>query len=451
MGKYFGTDGFRGLAGVGVTSAQAFKTGRFLGWYFGSAKGKKCRAVIGKDTRISSYTLEYALAAGITASGGDAYIMHVTTTPSVSFVTRCEGFDCGIMISASHNPFYDNGIKLMNCRGEKMEDGVLNLIEDYIDDRLFIGGAAYKIPFVSGEKMGKTVDYIAGRNRYIGHLIALSTVSYKGVKVGLDCANGASYKIAQSVFEALGATVYLIGAEPNGLNVNDGVGATHPEALQNLVRENRLDIAFAFDGDADRCICCDERGNIIDGDGIMYVFARWLKERGELIGDRIVATVMSNSGLAASLENCGVKCERCAVGDRFVYEKMCESGAVLGGEQSGHIILGKYETTGDGLVTAIMLMEALIEGKGTASSLMRGLTLFPQRSVSVKVKDKFSAMRNPLFVKLTEELRADAAGRGRIIVRPSGTEEVIRIMAEFATEEECENCCSRLERALIGA
>ncbi|MDE6373989.1 MAG: phosphoglucosamine mutase, partial [Clostridia bacterium] len=381
-GKYFGTDGFRGRAGETITSEQAFKVGRFLGWYY-TAKGGRCRVVIGKDTRLSSYTLEYSIAAGVSASGGDAYIMHVTTTPSVSFVTRCEGFDCGIMISASHNDYLDNGIKLVNSRGEKLERGVLNLIEDYIDGKLFIGGAPFPVPYAKGDRIGRTVDFAAGRNRYIGHLISLSVCSFKGVKVGLDCANGSSYKIARSVFDALGATVYQIGAEPNGVNVNDGCGSTRPAALSALVRDNALNVGFAFDGDADRCICVDERGKIVDGDGIMYASARYLKEKGELLGDRIVATVMSNGGLKEGLEKDGIAVEECAVGDSFVYRKMCDCGAVLGGEQSGHIIFGKLESTGDGLVTALMIMEAMIEKGGPLSELVRGFNKTPQMTVSV--------------------------------------------------------------------
>ncbi len=417
-----------------------------MGWYY-SAKGGKCRAVIGKDTRLSSYMLEYALAAGITSSGGDAYIMHVTTTPSVSFVTRCDGFDCGVMISASHNPYHDNGIKLVNSRGEKMDRGVLNLIEDYIDDRLFIGGAPFKVPFVQGEKVGRTVDYIAGRNRYIGYLIALSTCSYKGLKVGLDCANGSGYKIARNVFEALGATLFVVGDEPNGVNVNDGCGSTDVSSLKRLVKEEGLDVAFAFDGDADRCICIDERGNVIDGDGIMYVAAKHLKSKGELLGDRIIATVMSNVGLKESLAREGIKVEDCRVGDSYVHSAMTERGAVLGGEQSGHIIFGKIESTGDGLVTAIMMMEALIEKGVKASELVRGLTLFPQLTVNVKVKNKREILKRAEVSSEIAEAEKTLDG-GRLLVRASGTEEVVRITAECESAEKCKAVCRRIENAL---
>ena len=448
-GKYFGTDGFRGLAGETITSEQAFKIGRFLGWYY-TAKGGKCRVCIGKDTRLSSYTLEYAIAAGITASGGDAYILHVTTTPSVSFVTRCDGFDCGVMISASHNCYLDNGIKLVNSRGEKMERGVLNLIEDYMDGRLFIGGEPFRIPFARGDKIGRTVDYVAGRNRYTGHLISLSTCSYKGLKVGLDCANGASYKIARSVFDALGATVYQIGADPNGLNVNEGCGATRPNALVRLVRDYALDIAFAFDGDADRCICVDERGKIVDGDGILYAGARYLKDKGELLGDRIVATVMSNGGLKEGLAAEGISVEECAVGDSYVYQKMCASGAVLGGEQSGHVIFGKLESTGDGLVTAIMIMEAMYERGVTLSELVRPFKRKPQITESVRVKDKSAALSAPAAVAAVAGAERRLKGKGRLLVRPSGTENVVRITVESVSADECEEICAEIKNALAG-
>lgn len=446
-GKYFGTDGFRGRAGETITSEQAFRVGRFLGWYY-TAKGGRCRVVIGKDTRLSSYTLEYSIAAGVSASGGDAYIMHVTTTPSISYVARCEGFDCGVMISASHNDYLDNGIKIVNSRGEKLERGVLNLIEDYIDGRLFIGGAPFSVPYAKGDRIGKTVDYVAGRNRYIGHLISLSACSFKGVKVGLDCANGASCKIARSVFDALGATVCMIGAEPNGLNVNDGCGSTRPAALAQLVKDNALDIGFAFDGDADRCICVDEHGKIVDGDGIMYASARYLKEKGELLGDRIVATVMSNGGLKEGLAENGISVEECSVGDSFVYRKMCDCGAALGGEQSGHIIFGKLESTGDGLVTSIMIMEAMIEKDAPLSELVRSFNKKPQMTVSVRTRDKRGVIKSAAFNAAVRRAESALFGRGRLLVRASGTEEAVRITVESRTREECAAICGELEEAV---
>lgn len=436
MGKYFGTDGFRGEAGDGITSEQAFAVGRFLGYYFKINGGGN--VVVGKDTRLSCYTLEYALVAGITASGGNAYIMHVTTTPSVSFAVRCGGFDCGVMISASHNPYCDNGIKIVNRRGEKMEESVLSLIEEYID------GRRPPLPFARGKEIGRAVDFVAGRNRYIGHLISLSACSYKGMRVGLDCANGSGYKIAQSVFEALGATVYCVGAEPDGTNINGGVGSTDTAKLQALVRDKSLDIGFAFDGDADRCICVDERGRTVDGDGLLYAGAVYLKGKGELNGDKIVATVMSNGGLEESLKEAGISVVYCPVGDRFVYEKMCAENLSLGGEQSGHIIFGKVESTGDGLVTAVMTMENIIENGLRPSELVAACRFNPQMTISVSVADKYAVMRSRGVRAVIDGLIKE----GKTIVRASGTENVIRITAERKTEEECDEVCREIERAV---
>ena len=438
-GKYFGTDGFRGEAGVTITAEHAFKVGRVLGWYFGARLGGKCRAVIGKDTRLSSYMLEYSLAAGITASGGDAHILHVTTTPSVSYITRCDGFDCGIMVSASHNAYFDNGIKIMNDRGEKIDDGVLQLVEQYLDgDFSPFGGT--DIPFARDKEIGRTVDYVSGRNRYIGHLISLSTCSYKGLRVGLDGANGSAFSIARSVFDALGARTFVIGDEPNGTNVNDGVGSTHIEALCDLVKRNCLDIGFAFDGDADRCIAVDGHGNVLSGDEIMFALACYLKERGILSGNKIVCTVMSNGGLIKSLAAQGIECKVCAVGDKNVWEEMQKTGAALGGERSGHIVFNKYETTGDGLVTAIMLMEALVEKGVSAAELFKNYKCFPQITKNIPTVDKKAAMLgvNEICEKLAEDLNL------RIIVRPSGTENLIRVMVEGESEEACSLACAIL-------
>lgn len=438
IGRYFGTDGFRGEAGVSLTAEHAYAVGRILGYVFGKKRGKKCRAVIGKDTRRSSYMLEYALCAGLCASGADAYILHVTTTPSVSYITRCDEFDCGIMISASHNPYYDNGIKIMNGNGEKLEEAVVTEIENYLD------GKISSIPLSTGQEIGRTVDYVSGRNRYIGHLISLSTCSYKGLRVGLDAANGSAFMIARSVFDALGAKTFVIGAEPDGYNVNDGVGSTHIEKLAALVKENSLDIGFAFDGDADRCIAVDERGEVMTGDEELYILSDWLKSRGELSGNKIVCTVLSNGGLIKSLENIGVGCEICAVGDRNVCETMMASGAVLGGERSGHVVFSKYETTGDGLVTAVMIMEALVEKKVKASGLLKGYKAFPQISVNVPVKDKF--MRVEGLDDILQKLNGSLCTR--IVVRPSGTENLIRIMAEGESYENCSCVCGQI-KALI--
>lgn len=439
-GKYFGTDGFRGEAGAFITAEHAFKVGRVLGWYFGERLKGKCRAVIGKDTRLSSYSLEYALAAGITASGGDAYILHVTTTPSLSYITRCDGFDCGIMVSASHNPFYDNGIKLFSALGEKVDPSLEEVIESYLDgDFTPFGG---EIPFARGRDVGRTVDYVSGRNRYIGHLISLSTCSYKGMRVGLDGANGSAFDIARSVFDTLGARTFVIGNTPDGTNVNDGVGSTHIEALSEFVKSSCLDLGFAFDGDADRCIAVDSRGRVLTGDEEMYILANYLKSRGELSG-KVVCTVLSNGGLKKSLENVGVGVEVCGVGDRTVVETMARVGANLGGERSGHIVVSKYGSTGDGLVTAITLMEAVIDSGKPIDELLKGYKSFPQIGANIPVVDRAAAAARckQLAARLSEELSL------RIVVRPSGTEKVVRIMTEGESEENCRLACEILSRA----
>ncbi len=410
-----------------------------MGHMYGG-KGARCRAVIGKDTRLSSYMLEYSLAAGLTASGADAYILHVTTTPSVSYITRCDGFDCGIMISASHNPYFDNGIKIMNSAGEKLEESAVLQIEDYIDGRLG------EIPFASGGAIGRTVDYVSGRNRYIGHLISLSTCSYKGMRVGLDAANGSAWQIARSVFDALGAKTYVVGVSPNGTNVNDGVGSTHIERLVELVKNNSLDIGFAFDGDADRCICVDGRGEVVTGDEILYICADYLKKRGELSGNKIVCTVLSNGGLIKSLLSRGIDCAVCDVGDKNVCDEMTRTGAVLGGERSGHVVFSKYETTGDGLVTAIMIMEAVIEQKKNLLQLLKDYKSFPQASVNIAVKDKVVAAAR--LAKDREKISNELGVR--LVVRPSGTEEVVRIMAEGENYENCLAACDKLKKIVGG-
>ena len=442
-GKYFGTDGFRGEAGVTITAEHAFKCGRVLGWYFGVNMGKRCRAVIGKDTRLSSYMLEYALAAGFTASGGDAYILHVTTTPSVSYVTRCDGFDCGIMISASHNGYRDNGIKLINSQGEKLAGGVISLIERYLDGDLTPFGG--EIPFASGKNVGRTVDYISGRNRYVGHLISLSTCSYKGLKVGLDGANGSAFAIARNVFNALGAKTYVIGDNPDGTNVNEKVGSTHIDALQKLVAENSLDMGFAFDGDADRCIAVDSRGEVLTGDEIMYICADFLKSRGELSQNKIVCTTLSNGGLIKSLNQKGISCEICDVGDSNVWREMQLSGAVLGGERSGHIVFSKYESTGDGLVTAIMLMEIVSAQKCNLYELLKGYRSFEQINCNIPADNKIAAMHGirEIASRLEREMNL------RIVVRPSGTERLIRIMAEGEDYEACDAAVKILKEKVI--
>ena len=442
--KYFGTDGFRGEVGVDLTSYQAFRIGRFLGWYYSSRlsgckrHNYRPRVVIGKDTRRSSYTLEYSIAAGLAASGADAHILHVTTTPSVSYVTRFDGFDCGVMITASHNPFYDNGIKILNKYGEKLDDDTTQLIEAYIDGDYGRLGLDSDIPYALGENIGSIVDYVAGRNRYVGYLISLASYSYRGLRIGLDTANGASWMIAKAVFEALGATTYMTGAEPDGLNINRGYGSTHIETLARLVREERLDVGFAFDGDADRCIAVSRGGRVVDGDGILYVLAKRLAERGALDKNTVVTTVMSNTGLYRALREVGIDYRTTKVGDRFVYECMQEGGYNIGGEQSGHIILKKYATTGDGILTAIMMCEEMCERHASLDELVRPLTLLPQRTKNIRVCDKSRVARDPEVLSAANRVAEKIGEDGRILLRESGTEPVIRIMVEAVSEELCD-------------
>ena len=433
MGKYFGTDGFRGEANVTLTVEHAYKVGRFLGWYYGQkTPGEKCRIVIGKDTRRSSYMFEYSLVAGLTASGADVYLLHVTTTPSVSYVVRTEDFHCGIMISASHNPYYDNGIKVINEKGEKLEESVIEKIESYLD------GESGEIPFATKENIGRTVDFAAGRNRYIGYLISIATRSFKNKKVGLDCANGSASAIAKNVFDALGAETYVINNEPNGLNINTDCGSTHIHVLQDFVKKNYLDVGFAYDGDADRCIAVDENGEVVDGDRIMYVCGKYMKEQGSLVNNTIVTTIMSNFGLYKALDREGIAYEKTAVGDKYVYENMSANGHCLGGEQSGHIIFSKNATTGDGILTSLKVMEAMLEKKQSLGKLASEVEIFPQVLKNVKVKDKKAAQDDAAVqaevAKVTESLGDD----GRILLRQSGTEPVVRVMVEAPSLEICE-------------
>ena len=439
MGKYFGTDGFRGRANETLTAIHAFRVGRFLGRYFARGREGRARVLIGKDTRRSSYTLEYSLAAGAAASGADVFLLHVTTTPSVAYLTRTEGFDCGVMISASHNPYYDNGIKLFDAKGEKLQGDILRLIEEYLD-----GGS---IPLAKGAEIGRTVDFVAGRNRYLAYLLALPRVSFRGMQVGLDCANGSAFMIAKAVFDALGATVCAVGISPDGVNINAGVGSTHPARIASLVRENGLDIGFSFDGDADRCILADERGRILDGDAILYLAARNLKSRGELDGDAVVATRMSNSGLEKSLAREGISVQYSEVGDRFVYEKMLSTGCLLGGESSGHIIFRKYATTGDGVLTALKIMEMLVESKCPLSLLAEGYRPLPQVMRCVRVRDKSVAAADPVAAAQKEAERL--LDGGRVLVRASGTEQAVRILAEG--EGDCNAAADLVERAIHAA
>ena len=444
MGKYFGTDGFRGEANCNLTADHAFKVGRFLGWYYTQLKRRSgtdgpARIVIGKDTRRSSYMFEYSLVGGLVASGADAYLLHVTTTPSVAYVVRTEGFDCGIMISASHNPYYDNGIKLLNGYGEKMDESVIALVEDYLDGNLEAFGKKWEeLPLAKRDAIGCTVDHVAGRNRYIGYLISLGMYSFKGLKVGLDCANGSSWNIAKSVFDALGAKTYVINADPDGYNINMNAGSTHIEVLQRFVLDNGLDVGFAYDGDADRCLCVDEKGNIITGDHILYIYGKYMKERGKLLMNTVVTTVMSNFGLYKAFDELGIDYAKTKVGDKYVYEYMMENGCRLGGEQSGHIIFSKYASTGDGILTSLKIAEVMKAKKKTLSQLCEGFTVYPQVLKNVKVTDKTEAQNDADVQKAVAEVAAKLGDSGRILVRESGTEPLVRVMVEAQTQAICE-------------
>lgn len=438
MGKYFGTDGFRGEAGRELTSDHAYRIGRFLGGYH--RKEGRGKILIGKDTRRSGYMLEYALVSGIVACGSDAYMLHVTTTPSVAYTVRQDGFDCGIMISASHNPFYDNGIKLINARGEKMGDKEIALVEDYID------GKIPQYPFLTGAEIGKTVDYIAGRNRYIGYLISLCAHSFRGVKVGLDCANGSSWSIAKAVFDALGAETHLIGATPDGININRDCGSTHLSTLQSFVKEKGLDVGFAFDGDADRCLCVDEKGNEVDGDKILYICGKYMKEKGILENNTVVATVMSNFALPKALEQIGIRCETTAVGDRYVYERMVQSGSTLGGEQSGHIIFSGYATTGDGILTSLRLMEVMLSKRQKMSELASEIELYPQVILNVRVSKKDNIREQSAVQAAVKKAENALSGEGRVLLRASGTEPVIRVLVEGRQEALCRELAEAIAR-----
>ena len=444
MGKYFGTDGFRGEAGINLTADHAFKVGRFLGWYYSELKRQNndsspARIVIGKDTRRSSYMFEYSLVGGLVASGADAYLLHVTTTPSVAYIARMDEFDCGIMISASHNPYYDNGIKLINRHGEKMDEETINLVEDYLDGKLNLFGKSWdELPFASRDHIGCTVDYVSGRNRYVGYLISLGIYSFKGVKVALDCANGSSWNVAKAVFDALGAKTLVINAEPNGTNINNNAGSTHIGGLQKFVVENQCDVGFAYDGDADRCLCVDEKGNVITGDHILYIYGRYMKERGKLVNNTVVTTVMSNFGLYKAFDECGIGYAKTAVGDKYVYEYMTKNGCRIGGEQSGHIIFSKYASTGDGILTSLKMMEVMLARKKKMSELSEGFTVYPQVLKNIRVHNKAEAQNDNDVQAAVKTVAEKLGDSGRILVRESGTEPVIRVMVEAESEETCQ-------------
>ena len=443
MGKYFGTDGFRGKANETLTASHAYEIGRFLGWYYG--RNKRANIVVGKDTRRSSYMLEYAISAGMAASGADVYLLHVTTTPSVSYVTRTDDFDCGVMISASHNPFWDNGIKLMNRDGEKMDEATIRLVEDYLDGKLEIDGQKWEqVPLAQEEQIGRIQDYSAGRNRYMGYLLSLGMYSFKGKKVALDCANGSAFSIAPHIFEALGAETYVINDHPDGLNINDNAGSTHIDGLRKFVVEHQMDVGFAYDGDADRCLAVDEKGNLVDGDGIMYLYARYMKERDKLRNNTVVTTVMSNFGLYKALDELQIEYAKTAVGDKYVYEHMVEHGHRIGGEQSGHIIFSKYARTGDGILTSLKIMEVMMAKKEKLSRLVEPLTIYPQVLINVRVTDKKAAQEDADVQAAVKAVEEQLGNTGRILVRESGTEPLVRVMVEAESKADCQELAERV-------
>ena len=448
MGKYFGTDGFRGEANVDLTAGHAYEVGRFLGWYYG--RERRARIVVGKDTRRSSYMLEYAISAGMAASGADVYLLHVTTTPSVSYVTRTDGFDCGVMISASHNPYCDNGIKLLNREGEKMDEGTIRLVEDYLDGTLSVDGQTFpKLPFATNDGVGSIVDHTAGRNRYMGYLISLAVYSFRGKKIALDCANGSAWSIAPNVFRSLGADVHVINDRPDGLNINLDAGSTHMDGLRRYVKEHGCDAGFAFDGDADRCLAVDERGELVDGDQIMYLYGAYMKERGKLLTNTVVTTVMSNFGLYKALEAAGIGYVKTAVGDKYVYEEMVKNGRRLGGEQSGHIIFSKYARTGDGILTALKVMEVMMAKKETLSRLAEPVSIYPQVLINVRVKDKRAAQDDPAVQAAVQAVADELGDTGRILVRESGTEPLVRVMVEARSKGQCQQLAQKVVDVIV--
>ena len=449
MGKYFGTDGFRGKANVELTGDHAYQVGRFLGWYYGRG-GDRARIVVGKDTRRSSYMLEYAISAGMAASGADVYLLHVTTTPSVSYVTRTDGFDCGVMISASHNPYQDNGIKLLNREGEKMDEATIRLVEDYLDGALSVDGQTFpKLPFATGEGVGSIVDHTAGRNRYMGYLISLAVYSFRGKKIALDCANGSAWSIAPNVFRSLGAEVHVVNDRPDGLNINLDAGSTHIEGLKHYVREHGCDAGFAYDGDADRCLAVDENGDMVDGDQIIYLYGSYMKERGKLLTNTVVTTVMSNFGLYKALDKAGIGYAKTAVGDKYVYEEMVRGGHRLGGEQSGHIIFSKYARTGDGILTSLKIMEVMMAKKEALSRLAAPVTIYPQVLINVRVKDKKTAQDDPAVQAAVQAVAVELGDTGRILVRESGTEPLVRVMVEAPEKDQCRALAQKVVDVII--
>ena len=450
MGRYFGLDGFRGEVNVTLTAEHAFQIGRFLGWYYCKCRRRSgvegpARIIIGKDTRRSSYMLEANLIGGLVASGADAYSLHVAPISAVSYIVRTDKFDCGIMVSASHNPYYDNGIKLFGSTGEKLDDETIGLLEDYLDGKLNAFGRDWQeLPLAQRNRIGRSVDYVAGRNRYIGYLISLGLYSFQGLKVGLDCANGSSWITAKAVFDALGAKTYVINAEPNGYNINENAGSSHVEILQRFVLENHLDVGFAYDGDADRCICVDERGGIVTGDHILYICGAYMKEKGLLKNNTIVTTVMSNAGLYRALDDLEIQYVRTPVGDRHVYEYMHSHGCSLGGEQNGHILFSRYGTCGDGILTSLKIMDIMMDTGNPLSKLHEKFDFYPQITRSIRVSDKNAAVSDPEVQQIVSSIEGQLSGTGRILIRASQTEPMVRVMVEAPKEQLCQDYISKV-------
>ena len=445
MPKYFGTDGFRGEANVGLTFNPAYRIGRFLGWYYSKDRdAHEAKILVGKDTRLSCYMLEYALLSGIAASGADAYNMHVTTTPSVAYITKTQFFDCGIMISASHNPYFDNGIKLFSSLGDKMNDDFLLMVEEYIDRP----DTEEDIPLATKDRIGKVIDYLDARIMYSGFLTTAVHTPLGGLKVVLDTANGASYALAPAVFKRLGANVTVINNSPDGTNINKNAGSTHIKGLVNKVLETGADVGFAYDGDGDRCIAVDKSGAIINGDRVMYIWATWLKSQGKLVTNTVVTTVMSNMGLYKALEEEGILYTQTKVGDRYVHEYMMEHGNIIGGEQSGHIIVNDYLNSGDGILTSLLLSEVMVKTDKTLSVLSEKMSDYPQVLVNVIVSDKNATMEDERVKDAVKEAEKKLDGKGRVLVRASGTEPVVRVMSEAKEQKDAEEAVSEVVEKL---
>lgn len=437
MGKYFGTDGVRGVANSELTPELAFKLGRFGGFVLTKDKDRP-KVLIGRDTRVSGHMLEGALVAGLLSIGAEVMRLGVISTPGVSYLTKALGAEAGVMISASHNPVADNGIKFFGPDGFKLSDEQEYEIEELIDMTVD------QLPRPVGADLGQVMDYFEGGQKYLQYLKNTVDEDFSGIHIALDCAHGATSSLATHLFADLDADISIMGASPNGININAGVGSTHPEALAAMVKEKGADVGLSFDGDGDRLIAIDEKGNIVDGDQIMFICGKYMKEHGRLKHSTIVSTVMSNLGFYKGLEALGIQSVPTAVGDRYVVEEMKKNGFNLGGEQSGHIIFLDYNTTGDGLLTGLQLVNIMKATKKTLSELAADMKKFPQKLVNVRVTDKHHVTDNEKVKTIIEQVEAEMNGNGRILVRPSGTEPLVRVMAEAPTEELCQDYVNRI-------